>query len=172
MTTTAEILIDGYERIRDGVRSALEDLDDDALQWRPDDEANTIAWLTWHLSRVQDDHLSDASGQQQIWLADGWADRFDLPFDRNATGYGQRPEEVTEVKVDVLLLVGYLDAVSSRSVTWLGTLTDTDLNRIVDDNFDPPVTLAVRLVSVLADDLQHLGQIGYLRGLAARASGA
>ncbi|HEY5273377.1 MAG TPA: DinB family protein [Acidimicrobiales bacterium] len=78
MTTTAELLIEAYGRISDGTREALDGLGHDLLLWRADDDANTIAWLAWHLLRVQDDHLSNATGQPQVWLAERWAERFGM----------------------------------------------------------------------------------------------
>ena len=66
------------------------------------------------------------------------------------------------------LLVGYLDAVCDRSIAWIATLSDADLDRIVDTRFTPPVTLAVRLVSVISDDLQHAGQAAFIRGVLER----
>lgn len=169
MTTTAELLLEAYGRITDGTREALDGLDHDQLLWRADADANTIAWLAWHLLRVQDDHLSNATGQPQVWLAEGWAERFGLPFEDDAVGYGQSTDEVGEVRIGTDLLLGYLEAVDSRTKALLSEMTDADLNRVVDESYDPPVTLAVRLVSVLEDDLQHLGQIGFVRGLAERA---
>ena len=50
----------------------------------------------------------------------------------------------------------------------VGTVTDDDLDRIVDERWDPPVTLAVRLVSVVDDCLQHAGQAAYARGILSR----
>ena len=44
-------------------------------------------------------------------------------------------------------------------------LGEADLDRVVDLNWDPPVTLGVRLVSVINDDLQHGGQAAYVRGM-------
>ena len=169
MTTTAELLIEAYGRISDGTREALDGLGPDLLLWRADDDANTIAWLAWHLLRVQDDHLSNAAGQPQVWLAERWAERFGLPFEDDAIGFGQSTEEVGEVRVGTDLLLGYLEAVDSRTKALLSGVTDSDLDKVVDESYDPPVTLAVRLVSVLEDDLQHLGQIGFVRGLAERA---
>jgi uncharacterized damage-inducible protein DinB len=58
--------------------------------------------------------------------------------------------------------------VHARSAEFLRGLSDEDLDRVVDTNWDPPVTLGVRLVSVLSDDFQHLGQAAYLRGLLGR----
>jgi uncharacterized damage-inducible protein DinB len=135
------------------------------LAYRPGREANSIAWLIWHLTRIQDDHVAHVAGAEQAWTADGWADRFALTFDAAATGWGQTPDQAAVVRASAELLTGYYDAVHERSERFVRTLTDADLDRVVDERWVPPVTLGVRLVSVLADDLQHAGQAAYLRGL-------
>ncbi|WP_338703132.1 DUF664 domain-containing protein [Streptomyces sp. Q6] len=161
-----DVLIEGYGRIQEEVRAVLDGLSVDDLHARPGDGANSVAWLVWHLTRVQDDHVADAAGFEQVWLAKGWADRFDLPLAKSDTGYGHTPIQVGQVKVDSgELLLGYYDAVHERTLGYLSGLTHTDLDRVVDEGWDPPVTLGVRLVSVLADDLQHVGQAAYVRGL-------
>jgi uncharacterized damage-inducible protein DinB len=134
-----------------------------------DPGANTMAWLIWHLTRIQDDHVSELLGEEQVWTAGHWMDRFGLPFGSDATGYRQSAGEVATVRVEAGLLAGYYDAVHARTIAYLQTLTDEDLPRIVDTSWDPPVTLAVRLMSILSDDLQHAGQASYVRGLAMRA---
>ncbi|MGH3586768.1 MAG: mycothiol transferase, partial [Pseudonocardia sp.] len=128
-----------------------------------------VAWLVWHLARVQDDHVADVAGTEQRWTAGGWAERFGLPFAVADTGYGHSAEEVGAVRVDAELLAGYLADVHAATVAYLDTVTADDLDRVVDTHWDPPVTLGVRLVSVVADDLQHVGQAAYVRGLARRA---
>lgn len=165
----ADLLADGLTRVQQGVERVLDGIGD-ALTWQPDPDSNTIGWLVWHLSRVQDDHIAEVAGTEQEWISGGWQRRFGLPLDTYDTGYGHTPEQVSAVHVEADLLHGYHRAVSERSIAWVRTVTSTDLDRIVDENWDPPVTLGVRLVSVLSDDLQHLGQAAYLRGLAARAA--
>ena len=119
----------------------------------------------WHLARVQDDHVADVAGTEQAWTAQGFADRFDLPFDVAATGFGQHADEVGQVSADAGLLGEYLRAVHEQTTSYVTTLTPDDLDRVVDTRWDPPVTLGARLVSVIADDLQHAGQAAYVRGL-------
>jgi len=63
------------------------------------------------------------------------------------------------------LLTGYLDAVHERTVAFVSGLSADDLDRVVDTRWDPPVTLGVRLVSVIDDDLEHLGQAAFSKGL-------
>ncbi|MFC8535584.1 DUF664 domain-containing protein [Streptomyces sp. NPDC057249] len=164
-----DILTDGYTRIRETVHAAVEGLGPDDLHARLDDDANSIAWLVWHLTRVQDDHIADAAGTEQLWTAQGWAGRFDLPLPTDATGYGQSSEEVAAVRVGSAdLLIGYYDAVHENTLGYLRGLGGHALDRVVDEAWDPPVTLGVRLVSVLSDDLQHAGQAAYVRGVLER----
>ena len=162
------ILIDGFDRIAQSVHRVLDGLDPDAGMFRIDEQANSIAWLVWHLTRVQDDHVADAAQSDQVWTTGGWFERFDLPFEPSATGYGQGSDDVAAMRVPAELLAGYHDAVHDRTAEYLRTLSAADLDRVVDTRWDPPVTLAVRLVSVISDDLQHVGQAAFVRGIAAR----
>ncbi|HWJ83904.1 MAG TPA: DUF664 domain-containing protein [Cellulomonas sp.] len=164
-----DVLVESYSRIEPTLRRVVSDVADDVLTWRADPEANSIAWLAWHVARVQDAQIAPLAGTEQVWTADGWARRFDLPFDDSATGYGQDADHVAAVRTGADLLLGYLDAVTQATSAYLETLTPDDLDRVVDTRWDPPVTLGARLVSIVADDLQHVGQAAYVRGLADRA---
>ncbi|MFH5823950.1 DinB family protein [Georgenia sp. AZ-5] len=166
---TAELLIEAYSRVPDGIYRVLDGLDPTGLTARPDAEANSIAWIVWHVARSQDAQVAEVADADEAWLADGWSDRFDLPFDDAATGYGQTSEEVAAVRASAEDLRGYLEDVQRRTLEFLSTLADEDLDRIVDERWDPPVSLGVRLVSIVADGLQHLGQAAYVRGLYERA---
>jgi hypothetical protein len=164
--TGADLLVDAFERVREEVHLVLDGLDAEQLAFRPDDRANSIAWLVWHLTRIQDDHLAGAFGTEQLWTAGGWSERFGLPFDPLDTGYGHRPAEVAAVAVDSgELLAGYHDAVHQQTIRLVRGVTGKNLERVVDAAWDPPVTLGVRLISVIADDLQHTGQAAFVRGL-------
>jgi uncharacterized damage-inducible protein DinB len=167
---SAEILTDAFERVSQSVHRAIDGLDAPTLLARVDDDSNTIAWLIWHLTRVQDDHVADLLDTDQIWISAGWFDRFRLPFPPEDTGFGHSSDDVAAVVVSSPeLLLGYFDEVHDRTTHFLGTLTDEELDRVVDENWNPPVTLGVRLVSVIADDLQHAGQAAFLRGVLERS---
>jgi Protein of unknown function (DUF664) len=168
----SDLLMDAFGRIRALVHGVVEGLEPAKLALRVEDDANTIAWLVWHLTRVQDDHVADVAGADQAWTANGWADRFGLPFDVADTGFGHSPDDVAQVRVDDPdLLAGYHDDVHARTVKYLQTVTPQDLDRVVDEAWDPPVTLGVRLVSVIGDDLQHVGQAAFVRGIVERRTG-
>jgi uncharacterized damage-inducible protein DinB len=166
-----ELLGDSLGRVRDQVVDLVEGLDIDRLAWRPDEAANSMAWLLWHLTRVEDDHIAEVAGTEQVWTAAGWYDRFGLPFAPEVHGWGQSAEEVGLVRVDGDLLAGYHLDTAARAIEYAATLTPPDLDRIVDERWDPPVTLGVRLVSVVNEVNQHVGQAAYLRGLVERRRG-
>lgn len=168
----SDVLVEAFGRIPDAVSRAVEGLDADQLAYRPSvpegsgAAGNSIAWLVWHLTRVQDNHLSDAAGRDELWLTDGWCERFALDLPRGDTGYGHSTSDVDKVRVDSSeLLIEYHRAVHIRSVKFVENLSETDLDRIIDSSWDPPVTLQVRLVSVIEDCAQHAGQASYVRGL-------
>jgi len=163
--TPAEILIDALTRTVEGAERLLDGLSDDDLVHRPTPDANSIAWLVWHLARVQDDHVADVSGLEQVYTAQGYAERFGLPVADGDIGYGHSSAQVAEVRAPADLLLEYLRAVHEQTVGWLGSVSESDLDRVVDTRWDPPVTLGVRLVSVADDDAQHLGQAAYVKGL-------
>jgi uncharacterized damage-inducible protein DinB len=163
---TADLLSEAFGRIGPIVESAVRGLSAEQLAHRPGKQSNSIAWLVWHLTRIQDDHIADVAGTDQVWTHQDWARRFDLPFEESATGFGQSPADVAAVRVESPeLLTGYLEAVLAATTSYLASLRADDLDRVVDERWDPPVTLGVRLISVLGDDLQHAGQAAYLRGL-------
>ena len=166
--TTADLLTDEFGRIREEVHHAVDGLSRDDLAYRLDADANSIAWLAWHLTRVQDDHIAEAAQLEQVWTSKSWADKFGLPFGLLATGYEHNSSDVAAVQADAELLTAYHDAVYEQTIRYVGTLTDDDLPRVVDDSWDPPVTLGVRLVSVISDDLQHAGQAMFIRGILLR----
>jgi hypothetical protein len=165
------VLADALTRVRELVPVVVGGLGEDDLAWRPDPDANSIAWLVWHLTRVADDHVAAVAGTDQVWTSDGWYERFGLPFPAAAHGYGHSSADVAAVRVPANLLAGYHDAVAEAVLAYVGTLTPGGLDRVVDERWDPPVTLGVRLVSVVNDVTQHIGQAAYVRGLLDRRSG-
>jgi uncharacterized damage-inducible protein DinB len=163
---SADLLTDAFNRVQESVHEVVDGLTPDQLALRLAEESNSIAWLIWHLTRIQDDHVAGVAGTEQVWTSRGWADRFGLPFPPSSTGYGHTPDEVAAVRVDSPdLLTGYYDAVHEQTLAYVRGLTDDDLDRVVDRSWTPPVTLGVRLVSVVNDDTQHVGQAAFVRGI-------
>jgi len=162
----ASLLLELYGRIPPVARHAVDGVDLGRLTERPSSDSNPIAWLVWHLARVRDHHVAELLGTDQLWIGGEWASRFGLDPDPTNTGYGHAAQEVAAVRPErPEVLLEYLDAVSERTSTMLEDLVPTDLDRIVDRSWDPPVTMGVRLVSIADDSLQHAGQAAYVRGL-------
>lgn len=160
-----ELLLDAFTRIHEVVASTLEGIDGGDLVRRPAAIGNSIAWLIWHLSRIEDTQVADVAGLEQVWTGQGYHGRFHLPLPEQDTGYGHSTSQVGVVKAPPKLLLEYYDAVHRQTAEFLETLDDEDFGRIVDTRWDPPVTLGVRLVSTVADCLQHAGQAAYAKGL-------
>lgn len=160
-----DVLTEGFGRLDDLVRTAVSGLGEAQLAERIGPQANTVAWLVWHLAREQDAQIAELSGTDEVWVADGWADRFALPLDSSDNGYGNSPQQVAAVRAPAELLVGYAQAATAASIGYVSGLTDEQLDDVIDPGWDPPVTRGVRLVSVLDDAIQHAGQAAFVRGV-------
>lgn len=168
-STTQTLLLDGFGRVVEGVPLVVDGLSNDELLWRPDADANSVAWLLWHLARQADVQIAGLAERKPVWADDGWAERFDLPYDPDSMGYGMSSADVGAFTVaDPALFAAYQSAVHQRIVVLVESLEDDDHERVIDDNYDPPVTVGVRLVSVLDDASKHLGQAEYVRGMLER----
>jgi len=164
-----DLLIEAFDRIPELVRAAVDGLTPEELWWSPAPGANSIGWLVWHLTRVQDHHVADLLGTDQVWVSGDRAGHFGLDPDPANTGYGHTAAQMAAVRPDSPeALVDYYDAVAARTRTLLLGVTPAELDRVVDDRWEPPVTLGVRLISIVNDDDQHAGQAAYVRGLLKR----
>ncbi|HET6483422.1 MAG TPA: DUF664 domain-containing protein [Actinoplanes sp.] len=160
-----DVLTDAFGRLPELVHTAVHGLTPEQLRWQPAAGANSIGWLVWHLTRVQDDHVAEVMGAEQIYATGDWATRFGLK-DSSETGYGHDGSQITAVVPEsAQVLEDYFAAVNDRTVGYLVGLSENDLDRVVDVRWDPPVTLGTRLISVYDDDAQHAGQAAYVRGL-------
>ena len=170
--TSAGLITDAFGRIRETVTDTLYGLTAEQLTYRADADANPIAWLIWHLTRVQDDHVAAAFGVPQVWSAAAGR-RGSACRGSSDTGYGHNTIQVAAVSeacAASALLADYHEAVYEQTIKLVSGITDADLDRVVDRSWRPPVTLGVRLVSVLNDDAQHAGQAAFVRGIVLRAS--
>ncbi len=166
------LVADGFSRIQSTVAMAVDGLSLERATYRPDPDANSIAWLVWHLTRVQDDHVSELAGREQEWTKGGWNTRFGTSPDAANTGFGHTSQEVAGVVPDaVATLSEYHDVVYRRTLEYLTGINAEELGRIIDPSYDPPVSVGVRLVSVISDNIQHAGQARYVRGMVDRELG-
>jgi hypothetical protein len=161
-----ELLRDSFTRLIEHVDELTDGLTAEQANYRPSPSANSIAWLIWHSARVQDIQLAPIAGVEQVWTAGGWVDRFGLDLPRNDSGYGHGPTEVVKVQASADLLAGYYHALHDMTLDFVARVTGDDLEKVIDHNWDPPVTASARIVSIIDDCAQHLGQAAYLLPLA------
>jgi len=167
---SSDILTDAFGRIRQLVERSVTGLNGSALAYRPEADANSIGWLVWHLTRIQDDHVAEIANQEQTWISGSWAVRFGMTAGSLDTGYGHTSEQVAALRPENPdLLTGYHETVWERTNEYLATIDAHELERIIDRSYEPPVTVGVRLVSVISDNLQHAGQALYVRGIYERS---
>ena len=162
-----DLLLDGYGRIAEALEEALGGLTPDDLNQQLHPDCNSMGWLAWHLTRVQDDHIADLTGEKQLWLSEGWYSRFNRAPDPKDIGFGHTSEDIATFKSpDADTILGYHHAVLEQTRRYISSLSAADLDRELNEPwFQPLPTVGVRLISILADDLQHVGQIAYTRGL-------
>jgi hypothetical protein len=100
-------------------------------------------------------------------VADGWHAQFGKPADGHDTGFGYSAAQVAAIQPDGPdVLLDYFRVVHGRTVEYVSKLEAEDLDRVLDEpQWQTPVTVGVRLVSVISDCLQHVGQMAYIRGL-------
>lgn len=162
----SDLLIESFGRVTGHVESILDGLTAEQLRARPAADANSIGWLLWHLTRVQDEHVAELLGSDQIWLDGDHASGFGLTPDPHDTGYGHTTDQVDAVRpTGPDAVTAYYAAVWARTEAFLATLGAAELDQIVDERWDPPVTMGVRLVSIVDDAVQHAGQAAYVKGL-------
>jgi len=170
LSASQELLRDSFTRLIEHVDELTDGLTSEVATYRPTPQANSIAWLIWHSARVQDVQICDIAktlaDPGDVWTRDGWVDWFGLDLPRDDTGYGHGPDDVAKVRAPAELLAGYYRAVHDMTLGFVETLSDADLERVVDRRWDPPVTASARLVSIVDDCAQHLGQAAYVRGIA------
>lgn len=92
MSTFQEAIQSGLEEYLQALRRAIEGLTPTEIRWQPMPHTNHIAWLVWHMARVEDGWVSRLRRRPAVWQADGWADRFHM--DPMSSGAGQMMEEV------------------------------------------------------------------------------
>lgn len=164
---TQDLLIDAYEMVFSEMEHTLEGLKPEDLAWQPRPECNSIGWLAWHLSRTHDQAMSFVLKEDQVWIKEGWYEKFNRAADPRDTGMGHAPEDVALFKPpDTGVLLDYHKAVLTRSKKYFRSLTSQDLDRVLNSKYLPPLTtLGTFLIMMLADGMRHSGQMGYVRGL-------
>lgn len=155
------------DRNEEYVLKAVEGISLDDLHRMPTPETNSIGWLLWHLSRVQDRNTAAMAGWPQAWITAGWHAKFGRAANPDERGNGDTPAQVAAFRApSVEIMVGYYKAGRTRVDKFLATLTLADLERpVAGPNPGSTVPLNTRLTALALECCQHGGQIAYVRGM-------
>src|SRR5262249_45806945 len=160
-----ELIVDGFERLPEVAEEAFAGVRAADFDRPPQPGANPLGWTVWHLTRVQDGQVAEMMGEPDLWVRDGWHKKFNRPPDHDDSGYGHTPAEVRAFRSpSAKVQLDYLRATTERTKRYLASLEPADLDRPIGPGPDPS-TVAIRLVSIVADCHQHAGEAVYVRGL-------
>lgn len=163
-----EVLLDFARRPVAAIVAIRGQLTPELLAAHPGGHDNSIGWLLWHMGREIDVQLSALSGLPEVWTSLGFAKRLGLGELGDGVGYGQTSDEARRIVVtDPHVLVDYVIAAGEALSVYLSALDPETLADVVDEGWNPPVTRATRLVSIVDDAVQHAGQVGYALGILA-----
>ncbi|MFC2060072.1 DinB family protein [Chloroflexota bacterium] len=159
-----QLIVDTYERSSQALERALEGLTQDDLNQQPNPDSNSMGWIVWHLTRIQDRAIADLTGEEQLWIKDTWHSKFNRPADPQDVGVRHMPEDLAAFKSpDVQTLLAYHQAVLQVSKRYISNLSQTDLDRWL--GHPRYATVGARLVVLISENLQHAGQVAYVHGL-------
>jgi hypothetical protein len=158
------LIIDPFKRAGESLKMALADISQDDLNIQPNPDSNSMGWMVWHLSRIQDRAISKMSGKDQAWISGGWYSKFKRSANPEETGFGHSPQDIAGFQSpDAATLLAYYGAVLEGTVRFVSSLTEDELGRKTDHPIFP--TVGEWLAACLFDTVHHYGQVAYLRGL-------
>ncbi len=167
-TEATDFVAASLEGVGRGLHRAMDALSAEKLNRCPSPDTNSMARLCWHLARCQDNWVASIAGAPEVYAADGWHAKLDFSFAIDDWGIGHAAEQVAQARVESADgLLGYYDAVAGQSRKVLAGLTAEDLERELPVYVEgrPPSSVRGRLMGLISDNTQHMGQIVYLRGL-------
>jgi len=152
------------EENRDYIARAIKDLSPDELAWRPKPHSNNIAFLLWHLARVEDLWINRLIlGGKSMYETDGWYKKFKTPAQDSGFGYDQAKLAAWPVPTPELLQ-SYTAAVREKTLAFLKTTDEKKLDEPKDFILNK-ATVGWALSHLISEIGEHSGQIGYLRGV-------
>ena len=164
MSAFKEALRSGLEEYLERLQIGIEGLTPAEARWQPTMDTNHIAWLVWHMARVEDSWVSRLlGGTHQVWTTGGWADQFGM--DSESTGSGHTSDDVRAMpEVPLGDLMAYFEAVRSVTRQYLDQATEADLLRTYQNRGnDRSGTWIVG--HIIVEESQHTGQVALIRGM-------
>jgi uncharacterized damage-inducible protein DinB len=154
----------GMTEYLDELKQKLEGLTEAEVQWQATLDTNTIAWLVWHMAKVEDSWINVwIAGGEEVWVTGKWAERTGIAG--TSGGFGQVMDEVRSMpNVPISELVAYYEAVRKAAFETIDGMTDADMANEIDRGHGP-ITWSWILGHVMVEESQHLGQVALIRGM-------
>ena len=162
-----DFIIRSLEEIQEDLKRSVDGLTKEDLMTQPQPGANHIAFMIWHMTRVEDKLLHNLfQCSPQLWESGKWYERMGLPEDPKSTGFGYTAEQVSCFpSVQPHELMDYVEAVRADTLDYLENIDAASLDEKVTAPPLGEVSIG-NLISILVVELaQHVGQIAYVRGL-------
>jgi len=159
-----ELLLRSLEESQGYLTKALDGLTQEEAAWTPREGCNSIAFIFWHLIRVEDIWINRVlRGEKQVYEAEDWPKKLGTPA--GESGYHYTMEQLQAWPVPrIELLQGYADSVREQTLTFLQSVTAGKLSEIANPDQSPDTTGAI-LSHLITEIALHVGQIDYLCGV-------
>ena len=159
--------LDALNDAQAALMQAVDGLSQEELMWQPQPGANHIAFILWHVLRVEDWYFQYMFQRvPQVWESEKWHEKLNLPDDPRVTGYGYTAEQIASFPpVQLQDLLAYGEAVRARTVDYLRNVDPTRFDEMLKSSIFGETSVGDRIGHLLCELAQHVGQIAYLRGL-------
>jgi len=158
-------IVDRLDAAYRWIEQLSEDVTDEQFFHQPTSDTNSIAWLVWHLSRWRDRVSALVAGETQVWISEGWAQRFGMAEER--TGLGDTPEQVSSFRVPRDQVLGYAASAHRAIVERVLKIPPEQFDQEVESAYGDRRPVWRLMAGVIGDSTEHVGQINYLRGITA-----
>lgn len=160
--TAAALMRQQYKEARNWFYGTIEGLSNEQLHWRPDGQALPIAAHVAHIVCSEDGVINGMLQNKPPLMAGAWATKTGLS-EPPPPGFEWR-EWGSRVKVDLAAHRAYADAVFAATDAYIGSLSDADLEPILDLPLGK-YSIASMLTIMQHNVLAHTGEISCLKGL-------
>lgn len=157
-----ELLLRSLEESHGYLTKALNGLTQEEATWSPSPECNSIAFILWHMIRVEDFFVNRViQHEKELYETKKWQEKLGTP----AKAYGYTVEELKAWPAPKLeILREYANSVQENTLAFLNSIPNERLSEVPRPDRSPD-SIGVMLEHLITEIALHVGQIAYLRGV-------
>jgi uncharacterized damage-inducible protein DinB len=159
-----EILIHTLEHSQRYINTTLDGLTQEEFGWSPNAECNSIAFIFWHIARVEDIIMNTiVQSGKEIYDTEGWQKKLGTPA--KDIGYHYTLEQLHAWPVPKLeVLQKYANAVRKKTLALIKSMPAEKLSEMPKNDLLPGSI--GHILSFMGIEIAlHAGQMAYLRGM-------